>query len=132
MTPKLAPGTAALALTAALGAARPASAQVTLPSGFTDSPVATVGSPTDIGFLPDGRMLITTQGGALRVYCPNNALPGCSSVSANGGLLAAPALSLGSAVCSDSERGLLGVAVDPNFGAGNTDIFLFYTFNNPS
>src|SRR5512146_2108538 len=124
MTRKLAPGLVALALAAAFGAARPAAAQVTLPSGFTDSLVATVGSPTDVGFLPDGRMLITTQGGALRVYCPSNGLPGCSSVSANGGLLSTPALNAATAGCTGSERGLLGVAVDPNFGAGNTDIFL--------
>ncbi len=107
---------------------RPLAAQ-TLPTGFVDSAVATVGSPTDMGFLPDGRMLITTQGGALRVYCPSNTLPGCSSVAASGGLLTTPALSLGSNVCAQSERGLLGVAVDPSFGAGNTDIFLFYTAN---
>jgi glucose/arabinose dehydrogenase len=103
----------------------------TLPSGFADSQVTTVGSPTDLGFLPDGRMLITTQGGTLRVYCPSNALPGCSSVSLTGGLLAMAAFNPGT-VCSDSERGVLGVAVDPSFGFGNTDVYLFYTFNKPS
>jgi glucose/arabinose dehydrogenase len=107
---------------------RPLSAQ-TLPAGFVDSLVASVGSPTDIGFLPDGRMLITTQTGTLRVYCPSNALPGCGAVAASGGLLASPAINFGNAVCTQSERGLLGVAVDPNFGNGNTDIFLFYTAN---
>jgi glucose/arabinose dehydrogenase len=115
------------ALVVGIGA-RPVAAQ-TLPAGFVDSAVATVGSPTDMGFLPDGRLLITTQGGSLRVYCPTNALPGCSSVAASGGLLPTAALTLGGAACTGSERGLLGVAVDPNFGAGNTDIFLFYTAN---
>ena len=102
----------------------------TLPAGFVDSAVTTVGSPTDLGFLPDGRMLITTQVGTVRVYCPSNALPGCSSVGASGGLLATAAFAPGT-VCTDSERGVLGVAVDPNFGAGNTDVFLFYTANKP-
>lgn len=115
----------ALALPLAALASVPVTAQ-TLPAGFADSLVATVGNPTDLGFLPDGRMVITTQGGTLRVYCPS-VMPGCSSA----GLIATPALTLGSAVCSQSERGLLGVAVDPNFGTGNTDIFLFYTFNGP-
>jgi glucose/arabinose dehydrogenase len=129
MTRKLRPGlTALVALAPALGAAGSATAQ-TLPSGFADSLVTAVGSPTDIGFLPDGRMLITTQGGALRVYCPNNTLPGCSGVSAGGGLLSTPALNAATSGCTGSERGLLGVAVDPSFGSGNTDIFLFYTTN---
>jgi glucose/arabinose dehydrogenase len=103
----------------------------TLPSGFVDSLVATVGSPTDLGFLPDGRMLITTQAGTVRVYCPSNTQPGCTGVSASGGLLATAAFAPGT-VCTDSERGVLGVAVDPSFGSGNTDVYLFYTFNKPS
>ena len=131
MTRKLTAGIATLTLAATFGAARPTAAQ-TLPAGFTDSLVTAVGSPTDIGFLPDGRMLITTQGGALRVYCPSNALPGCSSVGASGGLLPTAALNAATSGCTGSERGLLGVAVDPSFGAGNTDIFLFYTTNKPS
>jgi glucose/arabinose dehydrogenase len=96
-----------------------------VPTGFTNSLVATVGAPTDLAFLPDGRMLITTQGGTLRVYCPSNALPGCSAVPATGGLLTAPAISL-NPICTNSEQGLLGVAVDPGF-ASNSSVFLFYT-----
>jgi glucose/arabinose dehydrogenase len=128
MTRLFALGRSLFAIVALLATVRPAAA--TVPSGFTDVAVASgLGTPTDLAFLPDGRMLITTQGGTLRVYCPSNGLPGCSSVGASGGLLATAALTLGSGVCSDSERGLLGVAVDPSFGAGNTDVFLFYTAN---
>ncbi|MGZ5496845.1 MAG: PQQ-dependent sugar dehydrogenase, partial [Candidatus Aminicenantales bacterium] len=92
----------------------PASA-ITLPLGFGDALVATVGAPTALAFTPDGRLLITTQGGTLRVV-------------QGGALLTTPALSLGSAVCSNGERGLLGVAVDPQF-ATNHYVYLFYTFN---
>ena len=74
----------------------------TLPRGFSDDPVAAVGGPTALAFTPDGRMLVTTQGGTLRVV-------------ANGTLLATPALDLTARICSTSERGLLGVAVDPAF-----------------
>src|SRR5664279_4090997 len=93
---------------------QPASA-VSLPPGFSDNLVATVGAPTALAFTPDGRLLITTQGGALRVI-------------SNGALLATPALSLGTKVCSNSERGLLGVAVDPLFTT-NHFVYLYYTFN---
>jgi len=97
----------------ALGAV-PAAA--TVPAGFTDSLVAAVGAPTALAFTPDGRLLMTSQGGTLRVY-------------QNGALLPTPALTLpASQVCSNSERGLLGVAVDPAFPCNNF-IYLFYTFN---
>src|SRR6185369_16730284 len=88
----------------------------TPPPGFTDSLVTTIGGPTDLAFTPDGRMLITTQGGALRV-------------STGGALLATPALTI-SAICTQSERGLLGVTADPAFAA-NHRIYLFYTFLRP-
>jgi glucose/arabinose dehydrogenase/PKD repeat protein len=116
----------AFVLVTALLAAAPVFAQ-TVPSGFTNSLVTSVSAPTDLAFLPDGRMLITTQGGALRVYCPSNALPGCSSVPAAGGLLTTPAITL-SPICTSSEQGLLGVAVDPSF-ITNSYVFLFYTTN---
>jgi glucose/arabinose dehydrogenase len=86
-----------------------------VPAGFTDSLVATVGSPTAMAFTPDGRLLITTKAGQLRIY--------------QNGLLATPALTFpASSICNGSERGLLGVAVDPAF-ATNHHIYLFYTFN---
>ena len=72
-------------------------------------------SPTALAFTPDGRMLITTQPGQLRVY-------------EDGALVSTPALDLASSddICTTSERGLLGVAVDPNFAA-NGYIYLYYS-----
>jgi glucose/arabinose dehydrogenase len=93
----------------------PAGAAV-LPSGFTDTLVAAVGGPTALAFTPDGRMLVTTQAGRLRVL-------------QNGSLLPTPALDLTSNICSTSERGLLGVAVDPAF-ATNRFVYLYYTHNS--
>ncbi len=90
----------------------------TVPAGFTDSLVATLGSPTALAFTPDGRLLITTQAGALRIY-------------QGGALLATPALTFpASSICTESERGLLGVAVDPLF-VPTRYIYLFYTFEKP-
>jgi glucose/arabinose dehydrogenase/PKD repeat protein len=89
---------------------------VTLPSGFSDELVTSLGSPMAIAFTPDGRMLLPTKTGALRVR------------TAAGALLATPALDLSARLCTNFERGLLGVAVDPAF-ADNHFVYLYYTLN---
>ena len=84
----------------------------TLPSGFSETRVATgLSSPTAMAVAPDGRIFIAQQGGALRVV-------------KNGALLAQPFLTL--SVDSNGERGLLGIAFDPDF-ASNAFIYLYYT-----
>lgn len=88
-------------------------AQPSLPVGFTDTLVASVGDPTAIAFLPDGRMLVTSQNGMIRIFDGT-------------ALLSTPALDLRSRVCSSSERGLLGIAVDPGFQS-NRRIYVYYT-----
>jgi uncharacterized repeat protein (TIGR02543 family) len=89
-----------------------------VPAGFSDTLIVdNVGGPTALAFTPDGRLLITTQGGSLRIW--------------NGSLLATPALTFPTtSICTNSERGLLGVEVDPDF-ATNRRIYLFYTFKKP-
>ncbi len=91
----------------------PAAAAV--PDGFEDKRVASVGGATAMAFTPDGRMLVTTKDGRLKVLEEGNPLEGA-------------ALDISGKVCSNSERGLLGVAVDPNFGT-NGYVYLYYTFN---
>jgi glucose/arabinose dehydrogenase len=87
----------------------------TFPSGLTDSVVAGgLGAPTSVAALPDGRMLVTSQQGKLWVV----ATAGSTSVALDLAALAK--------LCSDSEEGLLGVTVDPQF-ATNGWIYLFYT-----
>jgi glucose/arabinose dehydrogenase len=86
-----------------------------VPADFSDTLVTSIASPTALAFTPDGRMLIATQPGQLRVF-------------QNGALRATPALNLAARLCANSERGLLGVAVDPAF-ASNRFIYLYYTFN---
>jgi glucose/arabinose dehydrogenase len=86
-----------------------------LPAGFTDDTLFSLNHPTAIAFTPDGRMLITTDAGLVRVY-------------EDGALRTKPALNLTSKMCSAGERGMMGIAVDPAFET-NRYIYVFWTFN---
>ncbi len=89
----------------------------TLPSGFSEKLMASgLASPTAMQFAPDGRLFVCEQGGRLRVI-------------KNGALLAAPFVTL--TVASAGERGLLGVAFDPNF-ASNRYLYVYYTAVTPA
>jgi glucose/arabinose dehydrogenase len=84
----------------------------TLPSGFVETTVASgIASPTAMAIAPDGRIFVCSQTGALRVI-------------KNGVLLATPFVTL--TVDAAGERGLLGVAFDPNFNF-NHYVYLYYT-----
>src|SRR5262245_17334061 len=83
-----------------------------LPAGFSETLIAnSLASPTAMEFAPDGRLFVCLQGGQLRVI-------------KNGSLLPAAFISL--TVDSSGERGLLGVAFDPNF-ATNNFLYVYYT-----
>src|ERR1700741_740264 len=89
----------------------------TVPAGFTDSLVANgLTDPTAMAFAPDGRIFVCQQGGALRVI-------------KNGSLLPTPFLTV--TVDSSGERGLLGIAVDPNF-VSNQLVYVYYTATTPA
>ena len=84
----------------------------TLPAGFTETPIATgLSSPTAMEVAPDGRVFVCLQGGQLRVI-------------KSGVLLTTPFLTL--IPDSSGERGLLGIAFDPNFQSNNF-IYVYYT-----
>jgi glucose/arabinose dehydrogenase len=86
-------------------------AAATLPTGFTETQISGLSGPTAMDFAPDGRLFVCLQGGNLRVI-------------KNGALLPTPFLTL--SVDSSGERGLLGVAFDPNFSANNF-VYIYYT-----
>jgi glucose/arabinose dehydrogenase len=89
----------------------------TVPAGFTDAVVASgLNNPSAMALAPDGRIFVCQQGGALRVI-------------KNGVLLATPFLTV--PVDSTGERGLLGVAFDPNF-VSNQLIYIYYTATTPT
>jgi glucose/arabinose dehydrogenase len=88
-------------------------------SGFTDTLFAGgFTQPTAIAFLPDGRMLVTEKGsgGTTNAGSANLKLVNNGTVTT---LTTIP-------VCTGSEMGLLGVAVDPNFNS-NGFVYLYRT-----
>jgi glucose/arabinose dehydrogenase len=92
-------------------------AAATVPTGFTDAVVAGgLNNPTAMAFAPDGRIFVCQQGGALRVI-------------KNGVLLPTPFLTV--TVDSAGERGLLGIAFDPNF-VSNQLVYVYYTATTPA
>ena len=105
---------AALTVASAATGVEPAAA-ATVPPGFTDSLVVSLPAPTAFAFHPDGRAFVTTQPGQVRIV-------------QGGALLATPALDLSASLCSNSERGLLGIALDPNVTT-NGFVYLYYTAN---
>jgi glucose/arabinose dehydrogenase len=108
----------ALMVFAVLGGALFAAAAGASPVGLLDTTLPTPTSnpltaPTAIvPILNSGRALVLEKGGAVRV------------LQADGTMLATDALTL--SVCTDSEEGLLGAAVDPGF-ASNGFVYLYYT-----
>jgi glucose/arabinose dehydrogenase len=84
----------------------------TLPSGFSETLITNgLSNPTAFEIAPDGRIFVCQQGGQLRVI-------------KSGTLLATPFVSL--TVDATGERGLLGLAFDPNF-ATNNFLYVYYT-----
>jgi glucose/arabinose dehydrogenase len=88
-----------------------------LPSGFTQDVLASgLRLPTAFAHLPDGRILIAEKSGLVRLY-------------KNGAVLDEPFLDLRGRVNDYWDRGLLGLAVDPDF-ARNGFVYLLYTYEN--
>lgn len=84
----------------------------TVPPGFSETLVPSgLSNPTAMTFASDGRLFVCLQGGQVRVI-------------ENGTLLAVPFVTL--TVDSSGERGLLGLAFDPNFST-NHYVYIYYT-----
>src|SRR5437868_5489544 len=80
------------------------------PAGFQTSLLVGTGldNPTGFGIAPDGRVFILQQGGQIKIYKNGQLLPRMFDE--------VPAL-------ADSDRGLLGIAFDPDF---NTNHFVYF------
>jgi glucose/arabinose dehydrogenase len=92
-----------------------------LPSGFTDELLATgLNHPTAIAFTPTGRVFVAEQRGIVKTW------PSYASLVAN----AAPvtAVDIQSSVDNYWDRGLLGMAVDPDWPA-QPYIYVLYTYD---
>lgn len=87
-----------------------------LQSGFAESQIAGLSNPTAMAVHPDGRVFVCQQNGQLRVIKDGVVLP-------------TPFTSL--TVNSSGERGLLGIAFDPNY-ATNRFVYVYYTATTPT
>ena len=88
-----------------------------LPGGFvTEVVVSGLQFPTSFVRLPDGRLLITEKSGLVRVF-------------KGGVLLSTPFIDLRGRVNSFQDRGLLSIAIDPDFAA-NGFVYLLYTYDD--
>ncbi len=83
----------------------------TVPAGFTDTAIASFSRPTAVEWLPDGRIAVLEQGGRLRTATPSRPFTTALQV---------PDL------CSNGERGLLGLAPDPAQWS-NGHVYLYTT-----
>ncbi|MDQ3658118.1 MAG: PQQ-dependent sugar dehydrogenase [Actinomycetota bacterium] len=103
------------ALTAVFVFGGSAAGAASVPDGFTASPVAEVGDPTAMAVAADGRIFVAQKGGGLRII-------------ENGTLKKRPFAEF--RVNSLGERGLLGVALHPNFAA-NKFVYVYRTVAKP-
>ncbi|TXI17608.1 MAG: hypothetical protein E6Q62_08615 [Nitrosomonas sp.] len=96
----------------------PAVIQAAVPAGFRQSIVVqNLVNPTRMAIAPDGRIFITEQAGRIRIV-------------EQGTLLPQPFLNITTRVNSVGERGLLGIAFDPDFLI-NQWVYVFYTSKTP-
>lgn len=98
----------------------PGLAPATPPAGFQNrTPIVNLIDPTCLAFLPDGRMLVTLRAGTVLVV-----QPGATQVDAT------PLLQLPTPASVAGERGMNGLAIDPNFSS-NGFFYVFYTSSSP-
>ena len=91
---------------------------VGVPTGFLREDVVTgMVNPVGFDFAPDGRIFIAQKNGIVRVF-------------ENGTLLATPFIDITAEVNNVNDRGLLGIAVHPQFPT-LPYIYLLYTYDPP-
>lgn len=93
-----------------------AASTATSQDGFVvTNAVSSLAGPTCMAFAPDGRLFVGEKGGTIKVF-------------QNGSLIA----NFATIACSsNNERGVLGLALDPNF-ATNRFVYVYYTTNGSS
>lgn len=87
------------------------------PRFSVESVISGLNGPTAFTFLPDGRIVFVEQSGLVRT-------------ARDGALLETPLLDLHDIVNSYPDRGLTGIAVDPDF-ARNDFLYLSYAYDPP-
>lgn len=88
------------------------------PAGFiAETVVSGLGYPVSIAFAPDGRLFIGQKNGRVRVF-------------QNGSMLPDDFISFTTFVNNYWDRGLIGIAVHPNFPS-QPYVYVFYTYDPP-
>jgi glucose/arabinose dehydrogenase len=110
-----------LVLLSVLGAA--ARGATFVPTGFSEAQVVTGLDPTTMAFTPDGRLFVCEKPGRLRLVTLSGGTYVLSTV-----------VDLSANVTANNERGLMAVAVDPQWGdgSGNDYVYLYYTASTPT
>jgi glucose/arabinose dehydrogenase len=106
-------------LLTALGNAGSAAAAPALPPGFQDSvAIGNLEQPTNFRFSPDGRIFVAEKPGKILVY--ENLADTTPEVFAD----------LRTDVYDTGDRGLLGIALDPEFTTGRPYVYALYTYDH--
>jgi glucose/arabinose dehydrogenase len=96
----------------------------TLPAAYTQTNVITgLQYPVDFDWTADGRYFITQKGGTTTGSCANAKILVYSSA----GTLLSTFVDLTDSIICGGERGLLGVAIDPNFTT-NHYVYAYYVY----
>jgi glucose/arabinose dehydrogenase len=116
MTPRVRVAVLAVCLALVAGIASSAGATNYVASGFSEEVVAAgLTEPTAISFFPDGRMAIAQKSGIVRLV-------------KNGALQATPLIDISDRVNDYWDRGLIGIAVDPD--PTKPHVYLLYVYEN--
>ncbi|MEX0666851.1 MAG: PQQ-dependent sugar dehydrogenase, partial [Acidimicrobiia bacterium] len=98
--------------------ASPVQAATALPNGFSlDEITDVLNQPVAFGFTPSGRMYVAEKAGTVQVF-DSIADPTPTQV-----------IDVSGSVHDYWDRGLLGFAVDPEFGSGSDYVYLLYTYD---
>ena len=77
-------------------------------------------APWAVDLAPDGRLFVTERAGTVRIV----------KLGPGGGLQAAPWATVPAITSQNGEKGLLGIAIDPQF-ASNSFVYLYYSYVPP-
>ncbi len=91
-----------------------------LPPGFTEQTAFSgLQLPTNLEFAPDGRVFVTQKNGMVKVF------------DGLGDTTASTFADLSPKVHDFWDRGMLGLAVPPNYPSGNPYVYVLYTYDAP-
>lgn len=119
--PRLALG---LALTCLIGTALPgsassASALVEQPGFRVTTILSGLNEPTAVAFAPDGRIFVTERGGVIKAF---DGMADTTSTTV---------VDMSAEVHAVEDRGMLGLAIDPDFATGRPYLYVTYTRDAP-